>query len=87
MLINVIAALFNDLIMIINCNWTFPYVCCSSLCVSVALFDATCTWSGYLQPRVHKVVNYSPKVFLGGIPWDISEQSLIQIFRQFGPIK
>ncbi|XP_055322004.1 cytoplasmic polyadenylation element-binding protein [Sitodiplosis mosellana] len=54
---------------------------------SAALYDATCTWSGFLQPRVHKVVNYSPKVFLGGIPWDISEQSLIQIFKQFGPIK
>lgn len=54
---------------------------------SAALYDATCTWSGFLQPRPHKVVNYSPKVFLGGIPWDISEQSLIQIFKPFGPIK
>lgn len=54
---------------------------------SVSIDDATCTWSGFLQPRIHKVVNYSPKVFLGGIPWDISEQSLIQIFKQFGPIK
>lgn len=54
---------------------------------SAALYDATCTWSGFLQPRAHKVVNYSPKVFLGGIPWDISEQSLIQIFKPFGPIK
>lgn len=54
---------------------------------SAALHDATCTWSGFLQPRMHKVVNYSPKVFLGGIPWDISEQSLIQIFKPFGPIK
>lgn len=54
---------------------------------SAALHDATCTWSGFLQPRMHKVVNYSPKVFLGGIPWDISEQSLIQIFKLFGPIK
>lgn len=54
---------------------------------SAALHDATCTWSGFLQPRMHKVVNYSPKVFLGGIPWDISEQSLIQIFKPFGSIK
>jgi len=54
---------------------------------SAALHDATCTWSGFLQPRMHKVINYSPKVFLGGIPWDISEQSLIQIFKPFGPIK
>lgn len=55
--------------------------------IATHIDDATCTWSGFLQPRVHKVVNYSPKVFLGGIPWDISEQSLIQIFKQFGPIK
>lgn len=61
-----------------------------SVTINVIFFyldDATCTWSGFLQPRIHKVVNYSPKVFLGGIPWDISEQSLIQIFKQFGPIK
>lgn len=54
---------------------------------SAALYDATCTWSGFLQPRAHKVVQYSPKVFLGGIPWDLSEQSLIQIFKPFGTIK
>lgn len=26
-------------------------------------------------------------MFLGGVPWDISEQLLIQTFKQFGPIK
>jgi cytoplasmic polyadenylation element-binding protein len=52
-----------------------------------ALYDATCTWSGILPPRSHRLITYSPKVFLGGIPWDISEQSLVQIFRQFGPTR
>ncbi|XP_055384775.1 cytoplasmic polyadenylation element-binding protein isoform X2 [Condylostylus longicornis] len=54
---------------------------------SAALYDATCTWRGVLPLRTHKIVNYSPKVFLGGIPWDINEQSLIQIFKPFGPIR
>ncbi|XP_069961629.1 cytoplasmic polyadenylation element-binding protein isoform X1 [Bactrocera oleae] len=54
---------------------------------SAALYDATCTWSGQLPPRSHRMLNYSPKVFLGGIPWDISEQSLIQIFKPFGQIR
>lgn len=54
---------------------------------SAALNDAKCTWSGVLPPRSHRNMTYSPKVFLGGIPWDISEQSLIAIFKQFGTIK
>lgn len=54
---------------------------------SAALYDATCTWSGVLPLRSHKMINYSPKVFLGGIPWDINEQSLIQIFKPFGQIR
>ncbi|XP_032593144.1 serine/threonine-protein kinase pakB isoform X1 [Drosophila grimshawi] len=54
---------------------------------SAAISEATCTWSGQLPPRSHRMLNYSPKVFLGGIPWDISEQSLIQIFKPFGSIK
>lgn len=31
-------------------------------------------------------MGYSSKVFLGGVPWDISEQVLIQTFKTFGPI-
>ena len=26
-------------------------------------------------------------MFLGGIPWDISEESLLHIFGQFGPVR
>lgn len=55
---------------------------------AAALFDATCTWSGKLPPpRAHAVPLYSCKIFLGGIPWDITESNLIHAFRQFGPIQ
>lgn len=54
---------------------------------SAALYDASCTWSGVLPPRSHRFITYSPKVFLGGIPWDISEQTLMQILKQFGQIR
>lgn len=54
---------------------------------AAALHDATCYWSGVLPPRSHKIITYSPKVFLGGIPWDLTEQHLLQIFQQFGNVK
>lgn len=40
-----------------------------------------------LPPRTSKPSGYSSKVLLGGVPWDISEQLLIQTFKQFGPIR
>lgn len=53
-----------------------------------ALYEATCTWSGVLPPRsIVKTIGYSSKVFLGGVPWDITEQMLIQTFKPFGPIR
>lgn len=55
---------------------------------AASIYDATCTWSGLLPPRsISKPLGYSSKVFLGGVPWDISEQLLIQTFKQFGPIR
>lgn len=54
---------------------------------SASLCEATCTWSGILGPRTQKSSGYSSKVFLGGVPWDISEQLLIQTFKPFGTIK
>ncbi|RZC38281.1 cytoplasmic polyadenylation element-binding protein 1 [Asbolus verrucosus] len=54
---------------------------------AASVYDATCTWSGVLPPRTAKPSGYSSKVFLGGVPWDISEQALIQTFKQFGPIR
>ena len=40
--------------------------------------EATCTWSGQLPPRNYKNPIYSCKVFLGGVPWDITEGELPQ---------
>jgi cytoplasmic polyadenylation element-binding protein len=54
---------------------------------SARVYDATCTWSGVLPERKLKPTAYSSKVFLGGVPWDVSEQALIQTFKQFGPMK
>ena len=35
--------------------------------------EVTYTWSGQLPPRHYKNPTYSTKVFLGGVPWDITE--------------
>jgi len=52
-----------------------------------AIYDATCTWRGQLPARSHNIKTLSIKVFLGGVPWDITEQNLIQAFRPFGNIR
>lgn len=54
---------------------------------AASLCEPTCTWSGHLPPRAYKNATYSCKVFLGGVPWDITEVSLTNAFKQFGAIK
>ncbi|XP_067009160.1 cytoplasmic polyadenylation element-binding protein 1 [Anabrus simplex] len=54
---------------------------------AASLYDATCTWSGNLPPRSQKNSGFSCKVFLGGVPWDISEASLIATFKEFGMVR
>ncbi|XP_078576909.1 cytoplasmic polyadenylation element-binding protein 1-like isoform X1 [Branchiostoma floridae x Branchiostoma japonicum] len=54
---------------------------------AAAMCEPTCTWSGQLPMRQHKCPIYSPKVFLGGVPWDITEVGLQAAFKPFGPIK
>lgn len=44
-----------------------------SVLFSTAVNEATFTWSGQLPPRNNKDPLYSCKVFLGGVPWDITE--------------
>lgn len=46
--------------------------------------DVICTWSGQLPPRRHKNPTYSPRVFLGGVPWDITETALLATFQPCG---
>ncbi|KAF6078306.1 hypothetical protein HJG60_009156 [Phyllostomus discolor] len=53
---------------------------------AAAVNEATCTWSGQLPPRNYKNPIYSCKVFLGGVPWDITEAGLINTFRVFGAL-
>ncbi|XP_063202769.1 cytoplasmic polyadenylation element-binding protein 1 isoform X5 [Chroicocephalus ridibundus] len=53
---------------------------------AAAMNEATCTWSGQLPPRHYKNPIYSCKVFLGGVPWDITEAGLINTFRAFGSL-
>lgn len=43
-----------------------------NLCLT-AINEATFTWSGQLPPRHYQTPIYSCKVFLGGVPWDITE--------------
>lgn len=54
---------------------------------AASVYDATYAWSGVLPVRTTEPMGYSSKVFLGGVPWDISEQMLMQTFKQFGPIR
>ncbi|XP_060116266.1 cytoplasmic polyadenylation element-binding protein 1 isoform X1 [Heteronotia binoei] len=54
---------------------------------AAAVNEATCTWSGQLPPRNYTNPIYSCKVFLGGVPWDITEGGLISTFRVFGSLR
>lgn len=45
------------------------------------------TWSGQLPSRSYKNPVYSCKVFLGGVPWDVTEQGLMETFGRFGPLR
>ncbi|KRZ53627.1 Cytoplasmic polyadenylation element-binding protein 1-A [Trichinella nativa] len=54
---------------------------------AAALYEASCTWNGDVPPKVYTNPSYSCKVFVGGVPWDITEQSLICAFRQFGSVR
>ena len=54
---------------------------------AASLCDPICTWSGDLPPRNYKNATYSRKVFLGGVPLDMTEFSFTHAFKQFGSIK
>ncbi|XP_043084448.1 cytoplasmic polyadenylation element-binding protein 1a isoform X2 [Puntigrus tetrazona] len=54
---------------------------------AAAVNEATYTWEGRLPPRNFKNSVYSCKVFLGGVPWDITEVDLLNTFSVFGPLK
>ncbi|PAV68217.1 hypothetical protein WR25_21380 [Diploscapter pachys] len=41
-------------------------------------------WRGDLAPRIYTNPTFSVKVFVGGVPWDIMEDELIDSFRAYG---
>jgi len=45
------------------------------------------TWSGQLPSRSYKNPVFSCKVFLGGVPWDVTEQQLVETFGRFGSLR
>ena len=49
--------------------------------------EPRCTWSGQLPVKTHKNPMYSPKVFLEGVPFDVSETQLVKAFSEFGNVK
>jgi cytoplasmic polyadenylation element-binding protein len=50
--------------------------------------EATCCWKGKLPPKQYKTpIVYSTKVFVGGLPWDITEEDLVKEFGVFGPCR
>uniref|UniRef100_A0A8C4PWU7 RRM domain-containing protein n=1 Tax=Eptatretus burgeri TaxID=7764 RepID=A0A8C4PWU7_EPTBU len=53
---------------------------------AAAVSEATCTWSGCLPSHYFKNPVFSPKVFLGGVPWDMTEAGLINTFKIFGSV-
>ncbi|XP_076065501.1 uncharacterized protein LOC143039406 isoform X2 [Oratosquilla oratoria] len=54
---------------------------------SAAVCEAKCTWSGQLKVETHENPIYSNKVFLGGVPWDVTESALKQTFQHFPNIQ
>lgn len=65
---------------------------CDKLYFALALdnvaqkLDVILHWSGTLPMRNYKSMNFSRKVFLGGVPWDSSSEDLIYTFSQFGNV-
>ncbi|KAK6727252.1 hypothetical protein RB195_005142 [Necator americanus] len=41
-------------------------------------------WSGELPPRNYSNPTFSSKIFVGGVPWDITESALIEAFSPYG---
>ena len=49
--------------------------------------EAKLNWTGDLPDKTIENAEYSCKVFLGGIPWGITESDFVKEFKNFGKIK
>jgi len=54
---------------------------------SITRVKGSLSWDGYLPPRIHETGEFSRKVFLGGVPWDVTEIHLQQTFGRYGDFK
>uniref|UniRef100_A0A1B6HY41 RRM domain-containing protein n=1 Tax=Homalodisca liturata TaxID=320908 RepID=A0A1B6HY41_9HEMI len=54
---------------------------------AASFFEAACTWSGMLPRHMSDNPTFSCKVFLGGVPWDVTEDTLVCVFNQFGKVR
>ncbi|XP_043270059.1 cytoplasmic polyadenylation element-binding protein 1-A isoform X2 [Venturia canescens] len=54
---------------------------------AAARSEASCIWSGELPKRTIKSSGFSSKVFLGGLPYDVTESLLVSTFKHIGPIR
>ncbi|KAL3317747.1 Cytoplasmic polyadenylation element-binding protein 1 [Cichlidogyrus casuarinus] len=43
-------------------------------------------WDGDLPFRNYHSINFSRKVFLGGVPWETTSEALVQAFMEFGSV-
>lgn len=46
--------------------------------------NAPYTWKGTLAPRSHSSPTYASKVFVGGLPYNVSAEMLTEVFSKFG---
>ncbi|XP_022124284.2 cytoplasmic polyadenylation element-binding protein 1 [Pieris rapae] len=59
----------------------------ASFCGVVSSNSGMKVWTGQLPARTMDSGVYSSKVFLGGLPWDVSEYTLMQALKSFRPIR
>ncbi|XP_060802202.1 cytoplasmic polyadenylation element-binding protein 1 [Amyelois transitella] len=58
------------------------------VCVGSAVEGSPARWTGVLPARcTDPSAGFSAKVFLGGLPWDITEQALMLALKQFQPVR
>uniref|UniRef100_A0A158R4Q2 RRM domain-containing protein n=1 Tax=Syphacia muris TaxID=451379 RepID=A0A158R4Q2_9BILA len=66
---------------------TYPKLCSNSAlnCESdLKPVKVKATWSGELPTRNYVNPSFSKKVFVGGVPWDITEADLVNGFSEYG---
>lgn len=54
---------------------------------AASVSEAKYTWSGQLPTRTYRNPVYSCKVFVGGVPWDVTEDGILDAFGEFGPLR